>query len=374
MNTQQQRMKLVTIAALVALTGIAASCSSLVATGTADQSHALAQLAPLYAVPKFVAPGPAFDAKKVMAGKSILSIPGPTSNPWYTQGLTAMKSVASMVGYSYSFVPNSGELGQYQKGMATGIASKVSLIDLFAGPSPSDLTKEIAAAKAAGTIVAVSHNFGVGDAVPNDVANLPVDFARAGRLLADWVISKDTAAHVLVLVSDELASTASLRSGIDSEFQQYGGPNIKFIFSNVAIANWSTGLKTAVEAAFKADPKISYVICVYDSMSEFVVPAVAAAKMEGKAKIIGFNGTPFVLDMIRAGKVEMAVGECLEWTGYAIADAEMRLIGGMGTVKDMNIPLRIFTKENAAEAGIPATFSQGYGDSFKSGYQKLWGF
>jgi ribose transport system substrate-binding protein len=70
----------------------------------------------------------------------------------------------------------------------------------------------------------------------------------------------------------------------------------------------------------------------------------------------------------------MAVGECLEWTGYAIADAEMRLIGGMGTVKDMNIPLRIFTKENAAEAGIPATFSQGYGDSFKSGYQKLWGF
>ena len=269
MDTQQQRKKFVTIAALVALTGIAASCSSLVATGTADQSHALAQLAPLYAVPKFVAPGPAFDAKKVMAGKSILSIPGPTSNPWYTQGLTAMKSVASMVGYSYSFVPNSGELAQYQKGiqyqigMETGIASKVSLIDLFAGPSPSDLTKEIAAAKAAGTIVAVSHNFGVGDAVPNDVANLPVDFARAGRLLADWVISKDTAAHVLVLVSDELASTASLRSGIDSEFQQYGGPNIKFIFSNVAIANWSTGLKTAVEAAFKADPKISYVICVY---------------------------------------------------------------------------------------------------------------
>ncbi|MEY4810877.1 MAG: hypothetical protein RI986_1215, partial [Planctomycetota bacterium] len=202
-------MKLATIAAVLALTGIAASCSSLVATGTADQAHALAQLAPLYAVPKFVAPGPAFDAKKVMAGKSILSIPGPTSNPWYTQGLTAMKSVASMVGYSYSFVPNSGELAQYQKGMETGIASKVSLIDLFAGPSPSDLTKEIAAAKAAGTIVAVSHNFGVGDAVPNDVANLPVDFARAGRLLADWVISKDTAAHVLVLVSDELASTAS---------------------------------------------------------------------------------------------------------------------------------------------------------------------
>ena len=108
METQQQRKKFVTIAALVALTGIAASCSSLVATGTADQSHALAQLAPLYAVPKFVAPGPAFDAKKVMAGKSILSIPGPTSNPWYTQGLTAMKSVAAMVGYSYSFVPNSG--------------------------------------------------------------------------------------------------------------------------------------------------------------------------------------------------------------------------------------------------------------------------
>ena len=68
----------------------------------ANQTHALKELAPLYAQPKFIAPGPAFDAKKVMAGKSIYRIAGPNSNPWYQQGFNGMKSAAEKVGYSFS--------------------------------------------------------------------------------------------------------------------------------------------------------------------------------------------------------------------------------------------------------------------------------
>ena len=88
-------------------------------------------------------------------------------------------------------------------------------------------------------------------------------------------------------------------------------------------------------------------------------------------KVVGFNGTPFVLDLVREGKVEADIGESLNWAGMAIADAEMRLIGGMGQVSSMNIPFRLFTKDNAAEAGVPAQFSQGYGD-FIPQYLKLW--
>ena len=78
-----------------------------------------------------------------------------------------------------------------------GIKQKATLIDLFAGPDPNALATEIAAAKAAGTLVAVSHNFGMDATVPNVSANFSVDFSLAARLLADWVISKNETAHVL---------------------------------------------------------------------------------------------------------------------------------------------------------------------------------
>ncbi len=367
-------------AGLLLIVGMSAtSCAARVASkllsrpGDADQTHALEELAPLYAQPKFIAPGPAFDAKKVMAGKSIYRIAGPNSNPWYQQGFNGMKSAAEKVGFPFTACSNEGQLPQYQLCMAQGINQKATLIDLFAGPNPNELAREISAAKAAGTLVAVSHNFGMDETVPNVSANFSVDFALAARLLADWVISKDETAHVLVLVSDELPSTADMRAGITSEFKQFGGAGIQYSFVNVSIAQWGTGLKPAVEKAIAADPKLSYIICIYDSMAEFVVPAIASAKKEGKVKVIGFNGTPFVLDMVRTGKVEMTVGECQEWTSYAITDAEMRLIGGMGAVKNLHIPFRIFDKSNAAEAGMPATYGKGYGDTFKADYSKLWG-
>ena len=50
----------------------------------------------------------------------------------------------------------------------------------------------------------------------------------------------------------------------------------------------------------------------------------------------------------------------------------MRILDGQGAVKTMNIPFRLFTKENAAEAGTPASFDKGYGDTFKSEYARLW--
>ena len=380
MNTQSHRWAVACATILFLITAVSTtSCAAVMASkifgnkDDADQTHALKELAPLYAQPKFIAPGPAFDAKKVMAGKSIYRIAGPDSNPWYQQGFNGMMSAAEKVGYHFSACSNEGQLSQYQQCLAEGVKQKASLIDLFAGPNPNDLASEISAAKSAGTLVAVSHNFGMDGTVLNVSANFTVDFGLAARLLADWVISKDIDAHVLVLVSDELPSTAVMRAGITSEFTKYGGSSIKYKFENVPIAQWSTGLKPAVEKGIAEDPELSYIICIYDSMSEFVVPIIAAANMDGQIKVIGFNGTPFVLDMIRAGKVEMTIGECQEWTSYAISDAEMRLIAGMGAVKNMHIPFRIFNKDNAEDAGIPATYGKGYGDTFKADYAKLWG-
>jgi ribose transport system substrate-binding protein len=349
-----------------------ASPSASVAGGGADQAYAQEQLAPLSALPTFEAAGPAFDAKAVMAGKSIQSIPGFGGDPFYVQMNKGMKFAADAVGYPFTVWNNQGQLTQYQQGIANGITKGVAVIDLLAGPDPNALKPQIVEAQDAGILVVSSHLSGIEQEVPNVDYNLPIDYNKAGRLLADWVITKDTTAHVLVVVSDEIVSTASMKDGISSEFDTYGGPDIEYTFVNVPIPEWGTKIKPSVQSAIVADPDLTYVICIYDSMSQFVTPAIDATNSADQVKVIGFNGTPFVIDLVREGKVEMCIGESLNWAGMAIADAEMRLIGDMGLVESMNIPFRLFTKDNAAEAGVPAEFSKGYGD-FRSEYSTLWG-
>jgi len=348
-----------------------ASPTASTADNSSNQDYAWSQLEPLLAVPTFEPAGPAFDAKSMMAGKSILSIPGTGTDPFYVQMNNGMQSAADEVGYGFSVWNNQGQLTQYQQGMANGIQKRVNLIDLLAGPDPNALKPQIEDAQAAGIPVVISHNTGYEQEVPYVDHILATDYKLAGQLCADWVIYKDPTAHVLVIVSEEILATESMKNGIEEEFAKYG-PDIEYKYVNVPIPEWGTKITPAVRSAILADPNLTYIICIYDSMSQFVTPAVDATDSADQVKIVGFNGTPFVLDLVREGKVEADIGESLEWAGWAIADAEMRIIGGMEVPKDMKIPYRLFTKDNAAEAGIPASFSEGYGD-FKPGYQQLWG-
>jgi ribose transport system substrate-binding protein len=108
-------------------------------------------------------------------------------------------------------------------------------------------------------------------------------------------------------------------------------------------------------------------------MAQFVVPAVRLTGKTGAVRVATFNGTPFVLDMLRNGDVEMEIGESLDWIAHAIMDTDMRVICGMEAPADPKIPLYIFDKSNVTDAGVPARTSTGYGDSYITGYRKLWG-
>jgi ribose transport system substrate-binding protein len=254
-----------------------------------------------------------------MSGNSIMSIPGTGTDPFYVQINNGMKEAATAVGYKFSVWNNQGLLTQYQTGLSQAITTKTTLVDLLAGPNPSTLGPQINQAKAAGVLVVSSHLTGTDQKVPYVNYNLPIDYNKAGRLLADWVITKDPTAHVLVLVSDEIVSTATMRAGISSEFAKYG-PAIKYSFVNVPIPEWGTKVTPQVQSAIVADPQLTYVICIYDSMAQFAYVGIKNANAVGKVNIVGFNGTPFLIHKVRTGEVQADIGESLGWAGKAIAD------------------------------------------------------
>jgi ribose transport system substrate-binding protein len=337
-------------------------------------SYFKAQLKPFTEKPSFVAPGPAFDAKACMAGKSIFSIPVSSANPFTANIEKAMGAAAAKVGFKFTVWENQGQSSQWVQGMNAAINQKASLIDLLAGTDPRVLVPQVRAARAAGIPVVPSHYNGKeqsADVRKYAAADIPIDYFKAGSLLVDWaVVQTKGNMNALVLISTGPLSTDSMMAGIDAELKHCDHCKTKVM--NFPVVDWGTRITPNVQSALLSDPTVNYIIVIYDSMSQFVVPAVIAANATQRVKIDAFNGTPFVLGLIQEGRVQMDIGENLDWIGDAIIDAEMRILCHLPEVHDPKIPFYIFDSHNADDAGKPPQLSKGYGDAYIDGYEKLW--
>jgi ribose transport system substrate-binding protein len=354
----------------VALLALAAAVAQ---AESPEAKRAGEQIDPYRALPKFVAAGPEFDARKCMAGKSILGIPVSSANPFTKNINKAMSDVAKKVGFKFTEWENQGQPSQWVQGMDYALNNKYNLIDLLGGTDPRVLAPQVKAATDAGIKVIASHYSGFEQPAPPGASGVvAIDYYKAGQLLADWAIAKtDAKVNALVIVSSEVNSTESMINGIKEEFERHC-KSCKYKIVNAPVPEWSTKIQSTVQSALIGDASINYILPIYDSMSQFVVPAITITGKQEQVKIATFNGTPFVLGLLQEGKIEMDIGENLDWIGHAVMDAEMRILCGLPEIKDPKIPFYIFDKSNADSAGKPPKLSTGYGDAYNKGYAKLW--
>jgi len=351
-----------------------AALALLASPALADMDAAKALIEKYSATPVFTPPGDAFDAKACMADKSVFVIPLTNANPFNAAISAGMVQAAEMVGFKIRDWETQMDPTQWIQGISTAVAEKFSLIDLQGGIPPEFLVPQITEAKAAGVKVTATHNW---DATTQTVPDFMdgaanTDYVTVGQIIGAWaIVQTGGKVNALVLGPDEITPTAPLRDAIIGYITD-NCPDCKTTYINTPVNEWATGIQPAVQNALLADPTINYVLPVYDSMSQFIVPAIQIAG--SSAKIVSYNGTPFVLDMMRDGDiVEMNVGESLGWVGMAGIDADMRLLCGLPAVTKLNTPAFIFTDANVATAGTPANFNDGYGNVHVEGFAKLWG-
>ncbi|MGH7119058.1 MAG: sugar ABC transporter substrate-binding protein [Acetobacteraceae bacterium] len=340
---------------------------------SAEAKAAAASLQPYRSLPEFVQAGSPFDARSCMRGKSILGIPVSSANPFTQNIYEAMSQIAKTLGFTFREWDNQGQPSQWVQGMDYAVNNKFNLIDLLGGTDPRVLKPQVENATAHGIKVIASHWSGFEQKIPSYVTGaVPIHYFKAGELLADWAIWKtDAKVNALVIVSREVYSTGAMIDGLKKVFAE-DCPHCKFRIINAPVPDWSTKIQLTVRSALLADPTINYVIPIYDSMSQFVVPAITITGKSNAVKIATFNGTPFVLGLVQQGKVEMDIGEDLDWVGHGIMGSEMRRLCGLPVPKDAHIPFYIFDASNAATAGNPPQLSTGYGDAYKAGYSKEW--
>jgi len=358
---------------LLKMSALASAFGLLAATASAQDivAKAEAELAPYRAIPTFTAAGEPFDAKACMAGKRILSIPASSAVPFIATINEGMKRLSTELGFEYQVWENQGQVAQWVQGLDYAKANKFDLIELLAGADPRAVEPQIKAAQEGGAKVVASHLTGFEQPVPGGADGVvPIDYKRAGELLAWWTIGKTAGkTNALVLIVSGALSTDSMMDGLTSVYKE-NCPDCKYTVIDIPVSDWATKIQTSTQAALLADPSINYVVPIYDSMSQFVLPALAITGRQ--LPIATFNGTPFVIDLIQQGQVEMDIGENLDWISYGVLDSHMRRLCGLTVPSDPKIPLLIFDKDNAATAGSPAEASTGYGDAYVAGYRTLW--
>ena len=325
-------------------------------------------------LPAFTPPGPPFDAAKCMAGKKIMTIPVSSANPFTKNIAIAMTQVAKQIGFQVVEWENQARPTQWVQGIEFAINNKFDAIDLLGGTNPAVLGPQIADAHKRGLQIFTSHLYDtIQKPDPSVDLSLAIPYHSVGELLANWVTLKTNGkVDALIIGSDEIIPTAPFVKGITTTLDKVCGPQCKYQYINAPVPEWSTKIKTSVQSALIADPNINTIIPIYDSMSQFVIPAITITGRTGKVKIATFNGTPFVIDDLQRGQVEMDVGESMGWIARSILDGYMRKLCGLKTYTELYVPFYIFDSHNAKDAGTPADYVHGYGDQFIAGYNKLW--
>ena len=327
------------------------------------------------AKPVFSAPGPAFDARACAAGKRIMTLPVSSANPFTKNIALAMIEAGAEVGVEVVEWENQAQPSQWVQGINFAINEKFDLIDMLGGVDPRVLVPQIQAARAAGIKVKTSHFYDLSQTPHESVDGaVQVPYYNAGEILANWAIVRSGGkANVVIIGSDEIVPTAPFVQGIRDTLAANCPDCREVAYINAPVPEWATKIQPSVQSALLANPEVNYLIPIYDSMSQFVVPGVRIAGKTGIVKIATFNGTPFVIDLIQQGEVEMDIGESLGWIARAIIDSHMRTLCGLEEPPKLNVPFYLFDAENAKDAGTPADYDRGYGDVHVAGFRALWG-
>lgn len=366
-----------TLGVLMAACGSGSTSSASTTTTSAGAassavSQAQALLNKYTGNPTFDSPGPSLDASK-LAGKTIFSIPANSAVPFVNTVDQAMAGYAKKLGINYVDYTNQQQQAQWVQGMNQAISQKANVIDLLAGIPPEQLAPQVQQAKAAGIPTIDTNERDPSQATQPYVAGYVfAPFKLAGQLMAAWAVSQTHGnANVLVVTSNADISSQAVQDGVNQEMASLC-PSCKISAVNVNPVDWATKLQTTVEGKLAGNPKINYILPVFDSMSLFIAPAITAANKVGQVHIASFNGTPAIIDMIRTGNiVSMDVGENTSDVAAAGLDQAMRIMLGMPPGNEQ-INVRIADKSNATDFGVPATSGAGYGNAFLTGYAKLW--
>jgi ribose transport system substrate-binding protein len=344
---------------------------------SANVKQAQTDIAAASAEPDFVVPGPAFDISG-LKGKTIMNLPSNSTNPFYAAITQGMQQAVDAAGLKMITFNNQGTTSQWRQGMEQAISQKVGAI-VLGGINPKSISPQIAAAKKAGIKVIQSHwNAPGATSDPGIDGENYGPYKDVGKLMAEYAIAESKGnVHALIVTDNEYVGSQIINEYLKKTFDEMCGSSCKVSSLDVPGTNWAS-IQSGVASAITKDPTLNWILPVFDSMTQYVTPAVLAKGAVGKVSVATYNGTPFVLKQIadsQGGKsiVKMDLGENPAAIGWGSIDQSLRLMAGQPVAKDEVTSLRLFDAKNISLTGNPPELGVGYGPNIAlKSYTDLW--
>ncbi|MFE5940865.1 sugar ABC transporter substrate-binding protein [Streptomyces sp. NPDC056470] len=333
---------------------------------------------------KWQAPGPAFKPADNLDG-TVYIVPNTTKNYFFQQVIGGLTEAAGVFGMDVVAVETEGKISEAARGIREAVGRKAAAIVIGSLQSQA-LAQPIKEATAAGIpVITMFDKEEVGEQPqPNMSALSPEQAALGifgdtedcntcmGRALAALAVAQSGGnANAVSIMFPEIPPSKYQSAGFLGGMKEFC-PNCKTKETGFPISEVGTQLGPATSAAL-SDPKVNYLVPVFNFMVPMMTPVINAAGAAARATVITQGSDPEVLKMIKSGKLGGLVASPDGWFGWNAFDQVLRALSGQPPAQDSYLPSRLITKENIDSIDINAPQAAWFGVDYRSELKKLWG-
>lgn len=327
-------------------------------------------------VPEFTFEAENINARDIADGKSIMLIPDNSNNSFTSLVCDQFETAAKTVGFSKKICNKSdGTTSYYSESLEKAIEnSDIAL--MYGEINKDELAADIERAQSNGVKVLSVGNMGKDEKDHYVDYTLPINYKLAGKLLADWAITKKKGkVNALAINNSDSTLSTSIYKGFADEFKKYVTSGYCSVLSGSSL-EVENGLSAKIKKAIDKDPNLNYVVVLDESM---INDAISGVEQSGKdIKIISTGGGVPALESAENGNLEMLVAQSYEWTAYAMVDYALRVLNKSELPAEQDVPVRVVTSDSIKKDLNENTYEIGgfyeicFGSDFITGYTGIW--
>ncbi|NUR89019.1 MAG: substrate-binding domain-containing protein [Nonomuraea sp.] len=265
------------------------------------------------------------------------------NNPYFVQLRDGAQAEAKKEGVTLTVTDAQNDASQ-QVNQVQNFTSQ-SMKAIIVNPVDSDAAAPAVKAADRVKIPVIAADRGVNGA---EVAQTVASDNVAGGKLAAQELAKQLGEKGNVVVLQGTAGTSASRDrgqGFAEGIAAY--PNIKVVAKQPADFDRTKGLDVMTNM-LQSHPDITGVFAENDEMALGAIKALGA-KAGQQVKVIGFDGTPDGLKAVQAGTLGATVAQQPSLLGQQAVQAAVKAAKGETIDKTVAVPVKVATKENAAD-------------------------
>jgi ribose transport system substrate-binding protein len=365
---------LLAAAAAVALSCVAASANAGVAATAPTKAQCVKQArAATSAVKKrFTIPSYPSFRMKASAGKNVWYI-APSLGTGYALALSqGVKAAAETAGLDLTVWDSRGLTSEMGAGLDRAIADKADMIVIHS-INPTVVTNQLKEAAAAKIPVLSILNALDPKALPTGItATLDPDAPKLGALLMDFALSTSKCQlNTGWFYAPSFPIMQQMTKGVMAERARLC-PSCPIKNVAVDLTTMASQLSGATANFLLSNPKVNYVIAAFDTAATFMIQGIRTSG--SKVQVIGANGNPPNLDILRSGGPQVAdiAYPPAEFLGWDVVDQVGRILQGQKTALHRPIAVQTIDYTNVGkDNSLASVFPKVVG--YDSAYKKMWG-